>query len=411
MRARKAVSNPTSPVSNSPRRALSTPDDLGRQEMSPDEVGDGETERRQLQRLTAPPDMLAPCNNQNMTHDKRVSSVSVYDNINHQGVSSSSKPDDGSSCEQKVRHRPPPHPGSLHRPIAEREIPYNTYHQTTSRSRAYHTQYSDQYDSSGSRDSGQGDSRADYAEIRWQGNCLQTDNSSRGYSTGQTRHAGRVQLDGTQRHPTDTVCYSSNDCTSNGNARLSAGDVQRSISPKLTETFNSSTLKKMLQVLPDTSPGLKETDKPFDYSCHNTNCSQSTPPPAYSECTGPTKASECTGPTRASECTGPTRASECTGPSRVRDCTGPIRDNKCMGPSKANRPVKPERVSSNPTVKLRHSRDSYPGGNNRDASKMAAIDRSVRAATLPPGRLCCLSVMSSRSPPSCPFLSATFTIS
>ena len=326
-------------------------------------------ERRQLQRLTAPPDMLATCNNQHTTHDKRVSGESVYDNINHKRVSSSSKLDDGGLCEQKVRHRPPPHPGSLHRPIAEREIPYNTYHQTTSRTHTYHTQgsmHSDQYDSSGSRDSGQGDSRADYAEIRWQGNCLQMD-SSRGYCTGQTRHAGRVELDGTQRHPTETVCYSSSDCTSNGkneHAHLSTGENQRSISPKLTETFNSSTLKKMLQVLPDTSPGLKETDKPFDYTCRNTNCSQSTAPPAYSECTEPSRASDCT---------------------------------------RGSRPVKPERVSSNPTVKLRHSRDSYPG-NNRDASKMATVDRSVRAATLPPGKWCCLSVVSSTSPSYCPFI-------
>ena len=347
VRARKAISNPTSPVNDSPRRAISTPDDLGRQETTPGTQpvappGDSELERRKQQRLTAPPDMHNLYGEPNTRHDKRASSVSVYDNINvganHKGV-------DGNVNEATVRHRPPPHPSSVHRPIAEREIPYNIYHQTTSRSH-YHTYHqnnlSDQYDSSGS---GQSDQRRDYAEIRWQGNCLST-NGSRGYYAGQA--TDQDGLDGIQLQfaDSDNVCRSNAGCTATDGKKEQTGEPT---TPKLTETFDSSTLKKMLQVLPDTSPSMKEGCKQFDYA-GGSNGGPSSRPPSGRE-------------------------------GGVATRTG--------------RPVKPERVSSNPGVVMRHCRDSYPSAQgagsyqcHTDAFKAATVDRSdraVRAATLPPG--------------------------
>ena len=355
MRARKAISNPTSPVNNSPRRAISTPDDLGRQETNPAmqvPPGDSEMERRKQQRLTAPPDMRTPYGEQNTKHDKRASSISVYDNIN-MSTTTNHKGGDGTTCEQAVRHRPPPHPSSVHRPIAEREIPYNIYHQTTSKSHYHtynpHTQNSipsDQYDSSGSRESGQGDWRRDYAEIRWQGNSLQT-NGSHGYYAGHTDQDGLndIQL---QFADADPACRSNSDCVSDNKKELScqsAGDSTRTTTPKLTETFDSSTLKKMLQVLPDT-PCIKEAGKQFNYA--SANSSQSSRPPSS------------------------------RGEGTVR--------------TRAGRPAKPERVSSNPGVTMRHCRDSYPGTHgstacyhHTEAFKSATVDRAVRAATLPPG--------------------------
>ena len=139
VRARQATSNPTSPLSTSPRRPVSACAVLdrgdgvdGRPAGGPACRPPATNGRRCVTTTTTPP--AAPQRGGGPQHDrvKRASDVSMYDNITLTGGREGA----GRGAEQAVTHRPPPYPNNIHRPIAEREIPYDVYHEKPSRTYA-----------------------------------------------------------------------------------------------------------------------------------------------------------------------------------------------------------------------------------------------------------------------------------
>lgn len=313
VRGRKATSNPTSPVSQ-PRRAVSSPDDLGLREDGVDggyiggslndrspTSADTLSQRSGLSSIEALATLPRGRNRQipnaqslfaDQNNYQRGSDTSVYDNVN--SLKRQSGP---------VMHRPPPHP-NMYRPIGEREIPFTEYQQGNfhtynprMRTAADETQVkSAQWEQEQEQPQQPAPEEIHHEERRWSKTEVRQlsreptvlklcqdpaasaanqpeepdyDNLRTNMDTNDLDQDQRVGRSGEEYEDRNILSPPRKSHSSSSPEWPPPPDSLGTATPEtpgIVSAFDSGTLKRMLQSLPGASPTPTEKDQVFDYN-------------------------------------------------------------------------------------------------------------------------------------------------